>query len=168
MQRKSASQASHHLKKHAWQTDAIFCSFLCCRKSPTFVVCTSDNILLPEAEPRRSSFSIYLSHRRAFAIDLLVLAANSECRVRWTIRTPVPLAVFHCPSTALLQDIGWKPFVESWAATREDANERQVLPTLFEKYVEVTRTVVRKGFKEVTPLRVLNKVQWEGRNRLRV
>eukprot|EP00903_Cladosiphon_okamuranus_P006208 g6103.t2 len=55
-------------------------------------------------------------------------------------------------------DIGWKPFVESWAATREDANERQVLPSLFEKYVEATRTVVRKGFKEVTPLRVLNKV----------
>ncbi|CAN0161161.1 unnamed protein product [Scytosiphon promiscuus] len=55
-------------------------------------------------------------------------------------------------------DIGWKPFVESWAATREDANERQVLPSLFEKYVEATRTIVRKGFKEVTPLRVLNKV----------
>ncbi|CAB1116950.1 unnamed protein product [Ectocarpus sp. CCAP 1310/34] len=43
-------------------------------------------------------------------------------------------------------------------ATREDANERQVLPSLFEKYVEATRTIVRKGFKEVTPLRVLNKV----------
>lgn len=56
------------------------------------------------------------------------------------------------------QDIGWKPFVESWAAMREDANERQVLPSLFEKYVEATRTIVRKGFKEVTPLRVLNKV----------
>lgn len=58
-------------------------------------------------------------------------------------------------------DIGWKPFVESWAATREDANERQVLPSLFEKYVEATRTIVRKGFKEVTPLRVLNKVKWQ-------
>lgn len=57
------------------------------------------------------------------------------------------------------QDIGWKPFVESWAATREDANERQVLPSLFEKYIEATRTIVRKGFKEATPLRVLNKVQ---------
>lgn len=49
--------------------------------------------------------------------------------------------------------------MESWAATREDTNERQVLPSLFEKYVEATRTIVRKGFKEVTPLRVLNKVQ---------
>lgn len=49
--------------------------------------------------------------------------------------------------------------MESWASTREDANERQVLPSLFEKYVEPTRTIVRKGFKEVTPLRVLNKVK---------
>lgn len=55
-------------------------------------------------------------------------------------------------------DIGWRPFVDSWASTREDANERQVLPSLFEKYIEATRTIVRKGFKEVTPLRVLNKV----------
>lgn len=52
--------------------------------------------------------------------------------------------------------------MESWAATREDANERQVLPSLFEKYVEATRTIVRKGFKEVTPLRVLNKVRLAG------
>lgn len=52
--------------------------------------------------------------------------------------------------------------MESWAATREDANERQVLPSLFEKYVEATRTIVRKGFKEVTPLRVLNKVKFAG------
>ncbi|CAM9107555.1 unnamed protein product [Discosporangium mesarthrocarpum] len=55
-------------------------------------------------------------------------------------------------------DIGWKPFVESWALAREDLNERQALPPLFEKYIEATSTVVRKGFKEVTPLRVLNKV----------
>lgn len=64
-----------------------------------------------------------------------------------------------CLTACFSSDIGWKPFVESWAATREDANERQFLPSLFEKYVEVTRTIVRKGFKEVTPLRVLNKVQ---------
>lgn len=56
-------------------------------------------------------------------------------------------------------DIGWRPFVESWISTREDANEHQVLRSLFEKYVEATRTIVRKGFKEVTPLRVLNKVK---------
>ncbi|CAM9279490.1 unnamed protein product [Choristocarpus tenellus] len=55
-------------------------------------------------------------------------------------------------------DIGWKPFVDSWAQTREDANERQALPPLFDKYIEATSTIVRKGFKEVTPLRVLNKV----------
>lgn len=48
--------------------------------------------------------------------------------------------------------------MESWASTREDTNERQVLPSLFEKYIEATRTIVRKGFKEVTPMRVLNKV----------
>lgn len=54
--------------------------------------------------------------------------------------------------------------MESWASTREDANERQVLPSLFEKYIEATRTIVRKGFKEVTPLRVLNKVRWRMSN----
>lgn len=71
----------------------------------------------------------------------------------WFSGDPPPMLNGRCSS-----DIGWKPFVESWAATREDANERQVLPSLFEKYVEATRTIVRKGFKEVTPLRVLNKV----------
>lgn len=71
-----------------------------------------------------------------------------------TVKLTASLAALLCR-----QDIGWKPFVESWASTREDASERQILPSLFEKYIEATRAIVRKGFKEVTPLRVLNKVR---------
>jgi dynein heavy chain, axonemal len=55
-------------------------------------------------------------------------------------------------------DVGWRPFVDSWAAKREDATERKALVELFAKYIDATANLVRKGYKEVTPLRILNKV----------
>jgi dynein heavy chain len=55
-------------------------------------------------------------------------------------------------------DVGWRPFVESWIQKREDQAERQHLPVLFDKYIDATSSMVRKGYKEVTPLRLLNKV----------
>ena len=61
-------------------------------------------------------------------------------------------------------DIGWKPFVDSWMMRRELAGmdpsgmEKTVLPTLFDRYVDTTNELIRKGFKECTPLYLLNKV----------
>lgn len=39
-----------------------------------------------------------------------------------------------------------------------DPNERALLPGLFDKYVEALAEMTRKGFKEATPLRLINKV----------
>ena len=61
-------------------------------------------------------------------------------------------------------DIGWRPFTESWLHKRDLAGldpggqEKANLPGLFEKYVDATNEAVRKGFKECTPIYLLNKV----------
>jgi dynein heavy chain, axonemal len=61
-------------------------------------------------------------------------------------------------------DIGWRPFVDSWLHKRDEGgfdpsgNEKSYLPGLFEKYIDATNEMVRKGFKECTPLYLLNKV----------
>ena len=61
-------------------------------------------------------------------------------------------------------DIGWRPFTESWLHKRDLAGldpggqEKANLPGLFEKYVDATTEAVRKGFKECTPMYLLNKV----------
>ena len=61
-------------------------------------------------------------------------------------------------------DIGWRPFTESWLHKRDLAGldpggqEKANLPGLFEKYVDATNEAVRKGFKECTPMYLLNKV----------
>lgn len=61
-------------------------------------------------------------------------------------------------------DIGWRPFVKSWLLRREQQGidstglERQLLPGLFEKYIDATNDMVRRGYKECTPMYVLNKV----------
>jgi dynein heavy chain len=61
-------------------------------------------------------------------------------------------------------DIGWRPFVDSWLQKREASgvdstgNEKETLPQLFDKYIEKTQDAVRRGFKECTPMYLLNKV----------
>ena len=61
-------------------------------------------------------------------------------------------------------DIGWRPFVESWIQKREASGvdpsglEKQILPGFFDKYIEGTADVVRRGYKECTPMYILNKV----------
>jgi len=61
-------------------------------------------------------------------------------------------------------DIGWRPFVASWLLRRSLAGidpsgiEKQCLMGLFEKYVDPINDNVRRGFKECTPMYLLNKV----------
>lgn len=55
-------------------------------------------------------------------------------------------------------DIGWRPFVESWIADRSDEAEKTFLPVLFEKYVDPVADIMRKGFKQVVPVRLINQV----------
>jgi len=56
-------------------------------------------------------------------------------------------------------DIGWKPFVESWIDRLACDKEKSFLPGFFDKYIEVCIEIVRKGFKHVTPIRTMCKVQ---------
>lgn len=61
-------------------------------------------------------------------------------------------------------DVGWRPFMESWLQKRDAAGvdpsgiERSVLPGFFDKYIDSTNEMVRRGFKECCPLYLLNKV----------
>ena len=61
-------------------------------------------------------------------------------------------------------DVGWRPFVDSWMAKRDAAGldpagyEKQALPGLFDKYINTVMDVVRRGYKECTPIYLLNKV----------
>jgi dynein heavy chain len=61
-------------------------------------------------------------------------------------------------------DIGWRPFMESWLYRRDLSGvdptgmEKAVLPGLFEKYIDNLHDALRKGFKECTPIYLLNKV----------
>jgi len=55
-------------------------------------------------------------------------------------------------------DIGWRPFMETWVQRRENATERNNLPSLFDRYVEPLAEMTRKGYKEVTSIRLINKV----------
>jgi dynein heavy chain len=55
-------------------------------------------------------------------------------------------------------DVGWKPFVLSWAAKREDEIERTTIPALFDTYLDATVELVRKGFYTVTAIRKISQV----------
>uniref|UniRef100_H3HCG5 AAA+ ATPase domain-containing protein n=1 Tax=Phytophthora ramorum TaxID=164328 RepID=H3HCG5_PHYRM len=55
-------------------------------------------------------------------------------------------------------DIGWRPFMESWVAKREEEVERTYLPGLFDKYVDPIYDLMRKGYKQVAPVRLINQV----------
>jgi dynein heavy chain len=55
-------------------------------------------------------------------------------------------------------DVGWKPMVESWVNLREDPVEKAGLLPLFDKYIEGLEEMTRRGYKEVTPCRIINKV----------
>ncbi|EQC33295.1 hypothetical protein SDRG_09276 [Saprolegnia diclina VS20] len=55
-------------------------------------------------------------------------------------------------------DIGWRPFMESWVARRDEEIERTYLPGMFDKYIEATLEMTRKGFKQVSSVRIINQV----------
>lgn len=55
-------------------------------------------------------------------------------------------------------DIGWRPFMETWVHKRESATEKNFLPALFDRYIDTLVEMTRKGYKEVTSLRLINKV----------
>jgi dynein heavy chain len=61
-------------------------------------------------------------------------------------------------------DVGWRPFVDCWLNKRDLSGldpsgvEKNTLPGLFDKYIETSIEMTRRGFKECTPMYVLNKV----------
>lgn len=56
-------------------------------------------------------------------------------------------------------DVGWRPLVMSWVQARADQLEKTYLPQLFDKYITGLVEMTRKGYKEVTPIRLINKVK---------
>ena len=58
-----------------------------------------------------------------------------------------------------VDDVGYKPFVESWISKLECADYKPLLTTLFSRYVETTLEHCRRNFKTVTPLPAINQVQ---------
>ena len=55
-------------------------------------------------------------------------------------------------------DVGWRPLVETWVQGRESSTERNNLPSLFDRYVDALVEMTRRGYKEVTSIRLINKV----------
>jgi dynein heavy chain len=55
-------------------------------------------------------------------------------------------------------DIGWRPGVDVWLKSREDKNELNFLPVLFDKYIDATQFMSRSnGLIEISPVRCLTK-----------
>jgi len=48
--------------------------------------------------------------------------------------------------------------METWVQHRKSAAERNYLPSLFERYIETLQEMTRRGYKEVTNIRIINKV----------
>ncbi|KAJ0388996.1 hypothetical protein P43SY_012003 [Pythium insidiosum] len=48
--------------------------------------------------------------------------------------------------------------MESWVAKRSEEVERTFLPALFDRYVDTTYEMTRKGYKQVAPVRLINQV----------
>ncbi|XXQ31198.1 Dynein heavy chain, cytoplasmic [Plasmodiophora brassicae] len=58
------------------------------------------------------------------------------------------------------KDIGWKPFVDSWIASRDDEKEQSTLLSLFNKYVTPeTLEYIRRNFKTIVPQSDIMRVQ---------
>eukprot|EP00804_Cyclotella_cryptica_P025500 CCRYP_012000-RA/>CCRYP_012000-RA protein AED:0.01 eAED:0.01 QI:1390/1/1/1/1/1/4/5322/2834 len=55
-------------------------------------------------------------------------------------------------------DVGWRPLVETWVQGRKNSAEKNNLPSLFDRYIDVLVEMTRRGYKEVTPIRLINKV----------
>ena len=55
-------------------------------------------------------------------------------------------------------DVGWRPLVETWVHGRENSTEKNNLPSLFDRYIDALVEMTRRGYKEVTPIRLINKV----------
>ena len=55
-------------------------------------------------------------------------------------------------------DVGWRPFMESWVQRRVHATEKNILPSLFDRYIDALAEMTRRGYKEVTSIRLINKV----------
>jgi len=55
-------------------------------------------------------------------------------------------------------DIGWRPFVDSWIQKMKDVIEKNLLPSLFDRFIDSLVEMTRRGYKEVTSLRLINKV----------
>ena len=55
-------------------------------------------------------------------------------------------------------DIGWRPFMETWVQSRQSTTEKNFLPSLFDRYIDALVDMTRRGYKEVTRIRLINKV----------
>ena len=57
------------------------------------------------------------------------------------------------------EDLGWNPHVTSWIETRENSTEKANLTILFDKYLPIMQDGIKKKFKKITPIPVINHIQ---------
>lgn len=75
--------------------------------------------------------------------------------------TPNPLTPtrIHPLCFCAAEDIGHKPFVDSWIERLECDDYKPLLTALFSKYVDAALEHCRRNFKTVVPLPAINQVQ---------
>ena len=56
-------------------------------------------------------------------------------------------------------DIGWKPYVQSWVGNREIDSEKALLTAFFDKYCQSVFTYLEKEAKTIVPIREISMVQ---------
>ncbi|GBF97683.1 flagellar outer dynein arm heavy chain beta [Raphidocelis subcapitata] len=99
---------------------------------------------------------------------MLTLASNERIPLTPSMRLLLEINhMNHCsPATVSrggvifvnVDDVGWKPVVDSWIERLEAAEYRPLLTTLFSRYVDPCLEYCRRNFKTVVPLPAVNQV----------
>ena len=91
------------------------------------------------------------------------IALNPEMRLLFEIsnlRTATPATVSRAGILYVNpEDLGWNPHVTSWIETRENSTEKANLTILFDKYLPTLQDGIKKKFKKITPIPVINHIQ---------
>ncbi|KAL1130935.1 hypothetical protein AAG570_012176 [Ranatra chinensis] len=91
------------------------------------------------------------------------IALNTSMRLLFEIsnlRTATPATVSRAGILYINpQDLGWNPYVTSWAETRENNAEKSNLVMLFDKYLPSCLEVMRRRFKSIIPITEMSHIQ---------